>query len=171
MNFLDCLCESSPLNVIDFACGTIGHRLNNDTLYILYPSDLSLVRTIICSTYDHCSAHFWSLRFACRRSVQLVTFQARDNCKNSSSQCYSVMSSAIDKNCTFLIANDKSASVSQEEICKDLESTEVGSKVRCVTDLSPLQNIYLIILSLSCIGALKMQSWHYKVAKICQGSL
>ena len=39
-------------------------------------------------------------------------------------------SSAIDKNCTFLIANDKSGSVQQEEICKDLESSDVNSKIK-----------------------------------------
>jgi coatomer subunit beta len=42
------------------------------------------------------------------------------------------MTSAIDKNCTFLIANEKSGSVLQDEICKDLESSEVASKVRAV---------------------------------------
>jgi hypothetical protein len=40
------------------------------------------------------------------------------------------MSSALDKNCTFLISNDRSGSITQEEICKDLESTEIASKVR-----------------------------------------
>jgi hypothetical protein len=38
--------------------------------------------------------------------------------------------SAIDKNCTFLISNDKSGSIQQEEICKDLESSDVNSKIR-----------------------------------------
>lgn len=42
------------------------------------------------------------------------------------------MISAIDKNCTFLIANDKSSGVQQEDICKDLESNEVASKVRAI---------------------------------------
>jgi hypothetical protein len=40
------------------------------------------------------------------------------------------MASAIDKNCTFLIANDKSGSVTQEEICKDLESNAVEQKIK-----------------------------------------
>jgi len=43
------------------------------------------------------------------------------------------MTSAIDKNCTFLIANDKAGTVSQEDICKDLEKNEVESKVRYAT--------------------------------------
>ncbi|KAJ1395550.1 Clathrin/coatomer adaptor, adaptin-like protein, partial [Ochromonadaceae sp. CCMP2298] len=42
------------------------------------------------------------------------------------------MTSAIDKNCTFLIANESTGSVSQEEICKDLESNDVASKVRAI---------------------------------------
>ena len=40
------------------------------------------------------------------------------------------MSSANDKNCTFLISTEKSSSVQQEDICKDLESPEVATKVR-----------------------------------------
>lgn len=51
------------------------------------------------------------------------------------------MSSAIDKNCTFLIANEKSGTVLQEEICKDLESSEVASKVRAI------KNAILALLS------------------------
>jgi hypothetical protein len=39
-------------------------------------------------------------------------------------------SSAIDKNCTYLIANDKSGVIQQEEICKDLESPDVNNKIR-----------------------------------------
>ncbi len=38
--------------------------------------------------------------------------------------------SAIDKNCTFLIANEKSGTVLQEEICKDLESNDINNKIR-----------------------------------------
>lgn len=40
------------------------------------------------------------------------------------------MSSNIDKNCTFLISTEKSSSVLQEDICKDLESSEVENKIR-----------------------------------------
>ena len=40
------------------------------------------------------------------------------------------MASVIDKNCTFLINTEKSGSISQEEICKDLESAEVQVKIR-----------------------------------------
>ena len=63
-----------------------------------------------------------------------------------------VMTSAIDKNCTFLISNDKSGSVTQEEICKDLESSEVESKVRyfhqchLFNDFSTLVNFVLFLL-------------------------
>lgn len=43
------------------------------------------------------------------------------------------MTSAIDKNCTFLISNDKSGnSVTQEEILKDLETNDVAAKIRLV---------------------------------------
>eukprot|EP01038_Epipyxis_sp_PR26KG_P015500 gene15500-20917_t len=38
--------------------------------------------------------------------------------------------SAIDKNCTFLIANDKAGSVQQEDICKDLESADIANKIK-----------------------------------------
>ena len=40
------------------------------------------------------------------------------------------MTSAIDKNCTFLILNDKSGSIQQEEICKDLESADINNKIK-----------------------------------------
>lgn len=40
------------------------------------------------------------------------------------------MTSAIDKNCTFLILNDKSGTIQQEEICKDLESADINNKIR-----------------------------------------
>lgn len=46
------------------------------------------------------------------------------------------MISAIDKNCTFLISNEKSTGASQEDICKDLESSDVNSKIRLVTILT-----------------------------------
>lgn len=39
-------------------------------------------------------------------------------------------SSAVDKNCTFLISNEKSVGLQQEDICKDLESNEVSVKIR-----------------------------------------
>jgi hypothetical protein len=47
------------------------------------------------------------------------------------------MTSAIDKNCTFLILNERSSSVSQEDICKDLESSDVQNKIRLVMSLLP----------------------------------
>jgi len=41
-----------------------------------------------------------------------------------------MLTSAIDKNCTYLIFNDKLASLQQEEICKDLESADVSNKIK-----------------------------------------
>ena len=40
------------------------------------------------------------------------------------------MSSSIDKNCTFLVATDRSSSLTQEDICKDIESGEIPLKIR-----------------------------------------
>ena len=40
------------------------------------------------------------------------------------------MTSTADKNCTYLISTEKSTSVQQEDICKDLESPDVGPKIR-----------------------------------------
>ncbi len=40
------------------------------------------------------------------------------------------MTSSVDKNCTFLISNDKFSGVQQEEICKDLESSDITVKTR-----------------------------------------
>ncbi len=40
------------------------------------------------------------------------------------------MTSAIDKNCTFLISNEKASGLQQEDICKDLESNDVEIKIR-----------------------------------------
>jgi hypothetical protein len=40
------------------------------------------------------------------------------------------MSSSSDKYCTFLISTEKSSSIQQEDICKDLENPEVASKIR-----------------------------------------
>lgn len=40
------------------------------------------------------------------------------------------MTSSIDKNCTFLISTEKAGSVQQEEICKDLESSEIANKIK-----------------------------------------
>ena len=57
-----------------------------------------------------------------------------------------MITSAIDKNCTFLISNEKSTSVQQEEICKDLESTDVNNKIRYF-NLYFAINWYLFILS------------------------
>lgn len=51
------------------------------------------------------------------------------------------MTSAIDKNCTFLISNEKSGSVLQEDICKDLESTDVTLKIKA------LKNAIMALLS------------------------
>ena len=42
------------------------------------------------------------------------------------------MASAADKNCTFLISTERSGSVQQEDICKDLESIEIPNKIRLV---------------------------------------
>jgi hypothetical protein len=41
-----------------------------------------------------------------------------------------MLTSAIDKNCTYLISNDKLASLQQEDICKDLESADVANKIK-----------------------------------------
>ena len=35
--------------------------------------------------------------------------------------------SSIDKNCTYLISTEKSTSIQQEDICKDLESNEINN--------------------------------------------
>ena len=40
------------------------------------------------------------------------------------------MSSTADKNCTFLISTERSTSIQQEDICKDLENAEIPIKVR-----------------------------------------
>ena len=40
------------------------------------------------------------------------------------------MTSSIDKNCTFLISTEKSGSVQQDEICKDLENSDVAVKIK-----------------------------------------
>ncbi|CAM9122873.1 unnamed protein product, partial [Ectocarpus fasciculatus] len=40
------------------------------------------------------------------------------------------MTSSVDKHCTFLISTEKSSSLQQEDICKDIESPEVAHKVR-----------------------------------------
>lgn len=37
--------------------------------------------------------------------------------------------STNDKNCTFLIATDRSSGINQDDVCKDLEKSEVASKV------------------------------------------
>ena len=42
------------------------------------------------------------------------------------------MSSVIDKNCTFLISTEKSGSIAQEEICKDIESSDIATKIRYI---------------------------------------
>ena len=36
----------------------------------------------------------------------------------------------IDKNCTYLISTEKSTTVQQEDICKDLESNEAPNKIK-----------------------------------------
>jgi hypothetical protein len=45
-------------------------------------------------------------------------------------QLFANMTSTADKNCTYLISTEKSTSVQQEDICKDLESAEVAHKIR-----------------------------------------
>jgi coatomer subunit beta len=40
------------------------------------------------------------------------------------------MTSAVDKNCTFLIASEKTSQVQQEDICKDLESNDIQIKIK-----------------------------------------
>lgn len=40
------------------------------------------------------------------------------------------MSSTIDRNCTFLINTEKSSTIQQEDICKDLEQTDITIKIR-----------------------------------------
>lgn len=42
------------------------------------------------------------------------------------------MSSSADRNCTFLISTEKSSSVQQEEICKELESTDIAMKIKAL---------------------------------------
>lgn len=42
------------------------------------------------------------------------------------------MASQADKNCTYLISTEKSSSFQQEEICKDLESPEVATKIKAL---------------------------------------
>jgi hypothetical protein len=62
------------------------------------------------------------------------------------------MSSVIDKNCTFLISTEKSGTVPQEEICKDLESSDVPAKIRFVA-------IYREVASLHLQGIKKCNHW------------
>ena len=40
------------------------------------------------------------------------------------------MTSSADRNCTYLINTEKSSSVQQEDICKDLESPELPVKIK-----------------------------------------
>lgn len=40
--------------------------------------------------------------------------------------------SQSEKNCTFLISTEKSASIQQDDICKDLENQDVAVKVRAL---------------------------------------
>ena len=40
------------------------------------------------------------------------------------------MASAADRNCTFLISTEKSTSVQQDEICKDIEANDVQRKIK-----------------------------------------
>lgn len=40
------------------------------------------------------------------------------------------MTSSIDKNCTFLISTEKASGLQQDEICKDLESSDINNKIR-----------------------------------------
>jgi hypothetical protein len=43
---------------------------------------------------------------------------------------FDIMTSAVDKNCTFLISNEKSSGLQQDDICKDLESNDIAIKTR-----------------------------------------
>jgi coatomer subunit beta len=40
------------------------------------------------------------------------------------------MTSTVDKHCTFLISTEKSSSLQQEDICKDIENSDIPAKVR-----------------------------------------
>ena len=64
--------------------------------------------------------------------IGLQQLNTEDNQENTNNKVYNMATSlsAIDKNCTFLISNDKSGSIQQEEICKDLESSDVNLKIR-----------------------------------------
>jgi len=42
------------------------------------------------------------------------------------------MTSSADRNCTYLISTEKSSSVLQEDICKDLESQDIQIKIKYV---------------------------------------
>lgn len=42
------------------------------------------------------------------------------------------MSSQSDRNCTFLISTEKSASIQQDDICKDLENQDVEIKIKAL---------------------------------------
>ena len=42
------------------------------------------------------------------------------------------MASQSDKNCTFLISTEKSASIQQDDICKDLEDADVAIKIKAL---------------------------------------
>jgi coatomer subunit beta len=42
------------------------------------------------------------------------------------------MASQSDKNCTFLISTEKSASIQQDDICKDLENADVAIKIKAL---------------------------------------
>jgi hypothetical protein len=62
--------------------------------------------------------------------------------------------STIDKNCSYLISTEKSTTVQQEDICKDLESSEMSNKIKydtSVLTISPffrgLQNSIIGLLA------------------------
>lgn len=40
--------------------------------------------------------------------------------------------STADRNCTYLISTEKASSVHQDDICRDLESTDIAVKVKAL---------------------------------------
>ena len=59
-----------------------------------------------------------------------------------------MVASGVDKNCTFLVSTDKSGSLSQEDICKELESSDIDVKQQGLKNARPkrVENEVIILL-------------------------
>jgi predicted membrane protein len=73
---------------------------------------------------------FFGVFFASSHTTIIRSCQSIITIYSSLLQLFANMTSTADKNCTYLISTEKSTSVQQEDICKDLESAEVAHKIR-----------------------------------------